>query len=608
MCGLAGVFGGAPVTGGRRKAVLQAMAHRGPDAAADWSGTLAGQPLTLLHTRLSILDPQQRSDQPFVRDGLVLVYNGEIYNFEAIRQELESLGHRFVTRGDTEVILEAYREWGTDAVRRFEGMWAFALADLNQGILWLSRDRFGEKTLYLMQDEGAFYFASETRALWQLAGRRQLADQRQLLRYLVNGYKSLGKGRDTFYQGVHEIRPATNLILEEPARCREEPYWNLEYAPVRMSCAEAEEQAAGLLEKSMKLRLRSDVPLAFCLSGGIDSSTLVSMAAKKFGCDVHAYSVYDSDERYDESENAELVVSELGCHHHVAHTAKTGFRDRLTKLINDRDQPFSTLSFYLVSFLAERIQQDGFKVALTGNGADELFTGYYDHFNFWLASLPGTADMGARVAEWQDSYGRFVRNPVLRDPLAFRKEPERRDHIYLNRDLFNSILRSPFDEDFSETVYGEDLLHSRMLNEIRHEALPPQLRENDLVFMQYSIENRTPYLDRELAEFLFSVPLEHLIVNGYPKWLLRAAGKGLYSDKIRLDKYKRGFNASITALFDPSKGEDRDWLLEDGPLFDLVDRSRLSRMLETPADKNSVSKFLFNILNVKVFLEAQGAA
>ena len=179
-------------------------------------------------------------NQPFARDGLVLAYNGEIYNFEALRRELESLGHRFSTRGDTEVVVEAYRAWGTEATRHFEGMWAFALADLNRGILWLSRDRFGEKTLYLTWDRDAFYFASETKALWQLLGRRQPVNRKQLLRYLVNGYKALGKGRNTFYDGVAEIPPATNLIFEAPRRPREECYWRLQHQPVDMSRAEAE--------------------------------------------------------------------------------------------------------------------------------------------------------------------------------------------------------------------------------------------------------------------------------------------------------------------------------------------------------------------------------
>ena len=606
MCGVAGVFGGPPVTQARCDAVLRSMMHRGPDAAASWSGVLAGHSLTLAHTRLSIQDPLKRSNQPFTRDGIVLAYNGEIYNFEALRRELESLGHHFETRGDTEVVVEAYRAWGTAAAKRFEGMWAFALADLDRGTLWLSRDRFGEKTLYLTHDRDVFYFASETPALWKLLGRRQSINKQQLLRYLVNGYKSLGKGRDTFYEDVVEIPPATNLVYQAPRRRREERYWRLEYEPVEMNRAEAEEQTSTLLEESIALRLRSDVPLAFCLSGGIDSSTLVSMAATRFGCDVHAYSVYDLDERYDESENAERVVGELGCRHYVAYTSRQDFRDRLTQLILARDQPFATLSFYLVSFLAERIHQDGFKVALTGNGADELFTGYYDHFNFWLASLSDHVDLDARVAEWNDSFGRFVRNPVLRDPLAFRRDPSRRDHIYLNRDFFNSVLCSPLDEDFSERTYGTELLHSRMLNEIQHETLPPQLRENDLVFMHYSIENRTPYLDRKLAEFLFSVPLEHLIVDGYSKWLLRAAGKGLYPDAVRLDKRKRGFNAPVTTLFDSREGEDLRWLLEDGPLFDIVDKGRLKTVLEARNERNSVSKFLFNIINAKIFLECNG--
>lgn len=605
MCGIAGILGGAPLDEAAHAATLAALEHRGPDASALWSGELAGKPLTLFHSRLSIIDPQERSDQPFRRDGIVLVYNGEIYNFEAIRDELMRLGHRFETLGDTEVIVEAYRAWGTQAVQRFEGMWAFALADLNKGLLWLSRDRFGEKPLCLMNSGGAFYFASETGALWQMAGCRAAPNHTQLRRYLVNGYKSLGKGSDTFYEQVRELPPACNLVLTETNEPAEERYWQLCYVPVAMRREEAENEAARLLEASLRLRLRSDVPLAFCLSGGIDSSTLVGMAAGRLGYDVHAYSVYDSDSRYDESDNVESTVAAIGCRHFVARTSKEGFRDRLTELIAARDQPFATLSFYLTSFLCERVRQDGYKVALTGNGADELFTGYYDHFNFWLASLPAEADIDRHVREWQDSYGRFVRNPVLRDPLVFRNDPTRRDHIYLNRETFNALLVNPLDEDFHEQKYSDDLLHSRMLNEIRHEALPPQLHENDLIFMHYAIENRTPYLDRHLAEFLFSAPLEHLVVDGYPKWLLRAAGEGLYPDSIRLDKRKRGFNASITSLFDPADADNQAWLLEDGPLFELIDKQRLRKMLGDPVEQNSLSKFLFSIINAKIFLEAQ---
>lgn len=607
MCGISGIFGGEPLDEAAQAATLKALEHRGPDACALWSGDLAGRPITLFHSRLSIIDPQARSNQPFRRDGIVLAFNGEIYNFETIRDELKKLGHRFETEGDTEVVVEAYRAWGTRAVERFEGMWAFALADLNKGLLWLSRDRFGEKPLCLMNDGDTFYFASETSALWSMAGRRAAPNRTQLRRYLVNGYKSLGKGRDTFYEQVRELPPACNLVLTGARETVEERYWELRYAPAPMRREEAENEAARLLEASLRLRLRSDVPLAFCLSGGIDSSTLVGMAARRFGYDVHAYSVYDSDERYDESVNVEATVADIGCRHFVARTSKEGFRERLKELIVARDQPFATLSFYLTSFLCERVQQDGYKVALTGNGADELFTGYYDHFNFWLASLPDDADIEQHVREWQDSYGRFVRNPVLRDPLAFRKDPGRRDHIYLNREMFNELLLDPLEEDFHEQKYSDDLLHSRMLNEILHEALPPQLRENDLVFMHYAIENRTPYLDRHLAEFLFTVPLEHLVVNGCPKWLLRAAGEGLYPDSIRLDKRKRGFNASITSLFDPAEAANQAWLLEDGPLFDLIDKQRLHKMLGDPVEQNSLSKFLFNIINTKIFLEAQTA-
>ena len=588
----------------RVAATLGLMANRGPDASGTWSGRLGESTLTLLHTRLSIIDLDPRANQPFESGEVVIVHNGEIYNYLELRAELEGLGHRFRTTSDTEVIVEAYHRWGEACVERFEGMWAFALLDLRAGRLILSRDRFGEKPLYWMRSGGTLYFGSEVKFLASLSGAAPTVDVSQVRRYLVNGYKALYKQPASFLVGVAELPAASTATLtgaDEPVPRR---YWQLAYEPRDMTMEEAIAGTRERLYRALEIRLRADVPVAFCLSGGIDSSALASIATKHFGQRIHAFSIIDSDERYDESANIEATVADLGCDHHVTRTSTEGFFERLAELVSYHDAPVATISYYVHAFLSQEIQARGFKVALSGGGADELFTGYYDHYGFWLAEMHGREEFPALLEDWRRSYGAFVQNPLLKDPLAFHRDPDQRGHIYLNRELFAALLNEPFEEQFTETAYCSSLLRNRMLNELHHEAVPVILHEDDLNSMRYSVENRSPYLDRNLAEFLYTVPSEHLIHDGYAKWLLRAVAKGVVNDQVRLDRRKRGFNTSIDSLIDRTDPETRERLLAPSPIFDVVKREALEAFLDRDMTDNSLSKFLFSFVSAKLFLES----
>jgi asparagine synthase (glutamine-hydrolysing) len=192
---------------------------------------------------------------------------------------------------------------------------------------------------------------------------------------------------------------------------------------------------------------------------------------------------------------------------------------------------------------------------------------------------------------------------VLQDPLVFQKRPDERGHIFLNAELFAGFLTAPFGEGFEETAYSDNLLRLRMLNELFHECVPVILHEDDLNSMMVSVENRSPYLDRGLTEFLFRVPPEHLIKDGYAKFLLRAAVKGLVPDSVRLDKRKRGFNASIDSLIDRKNPKTREKLLDDSPIFELVRRDAVERFLDADMTDNSFSKFLFSFVSAKTFMD-----
>ena len=608
MCGIAGVIG-ATVDPGRIERTLEVMRHRGPDARGTWACTTpAGDPVTLLHTRLSIVDLEPRAHQPWVLPSeggsLSLVFNGEIYNHLELRSALAAEGERFETRCDTEVVIRAWRRWGPACLDRFEGMWAFALYDGRSGALILSRDRFGEKPLYWMRHEGALYFASEIKALTALSGHRPTPSVGQLQRYLALGYKSLYTDPTrTFYDEVKALPAAHTATLRGPTAPTPVRYWQLEWRPVAMSHEEAMAGARERLFDAVALRLRADVPVAFCLSGGVDSGTLAAVAARAHHHPVTAFSILDGDPRYDETENVSAVVAHLGLDHHVIRPERRDFISHLRRRVAQHDAPVATLNYYMASFMLETIRDAGFKVALSGTGADELFTGYYDHYAFWLAQMSSRPGFDERVADWRQSYGAYVRNPLLQDPLGFVKRPDAREHIYLNADQFAGYLRDPIDTAFHETRYTDDLLRNRMLNELTHEAVPVILYEEDLNAMAASVENRAPYLDRRLAEFMFSVPPEHLIHDGYAKWLLRAAGEGLLVDSVRLDKRKRGFNLALDSLLDRDAPETRALILEDGPIYEIVRRESIEAVLSRPELPNSFSKFLFSFLSARLFLD-----
>jgi asparagine synthase (glutamine-hydrolysing) len=608
MCGIAGAIGPRLPDPDRIARTLDLMRNRGPDARGAHCESMGDVRVALLFTRLAIIDLDPRSNQPFIDDDAVLVFNGEIYNHVEVRRELEAEGCVFRTKSDTEVLLKAWRRWGEDAFDRLEGMWAFALLDRRAGRVILSRDRFGEKPLYLWRRGETLYFGSEVKFLAALAGEKPEPDTEQIRRFLVNGYRSLYKRPRTWFKGIEEFPKSAFAELRNGVDLRPRAYWRLEHRPnAAMTAEEALEGARERLTEAMRLRLRADTPIALCLSGGVDSTVLAGLAVKTLGCDIHTFSIIDTDERYDERDKIELTTAFLGCPNHKVHTASDGFFDRLAAQTAYHDGPVATISYYMHAFLSEAMSTAGFRVAISGTGADELFTGYYDHYGYWLAEMSGRPDFPRLLEDWRNGYGTFVVNPLLRDPLTFLRNPQERGHMTLDAALFSSFLVEPFDEPFEETRFCPGLLRNRMLNELFIDSTPIILREDDMNSMRWSVENRSPYLDRRLAEFMFRTPSEHLIRDGYPKYLLRAAGRGVAHDAVLTEKRKRGFNASIDSLIDRKDPAARARLLDDGPIFDLVRRDAVENFINGSLTDNSFSKFLFSFVASKLFLEDQAA-
>jgi len=606
MCGIAGYFGTEAPSRERIDACLALMRRRGPDHAAcrSWIGP-AGRQAVVLHSRLSIIDLDERANQPFRSGASWIALNGELYNYIEVRGALEKRGMRFSTSSDTEVLLAAVSADGPPALDACEGMWAFATYDERDGSLSLARDRFGEKPMYLFRDRSGLYFGSEVKFIVALLGRRLPVDESHLYRYLVNGYKALYKGSHSFFKGISELPPATWLRVDRHGIQTATKYWSPKPSvDERMSYADAVEGARERLIDAVRLRLRADVPLAFCMSGGVDSNALISIARRVFDYDVHGFTIVNDDARYEEQDMVELVVRELGIRHTPIPARTDGFLSKLRTLVRQHDAPVYTITYFAHWMLMQAIAEHGYRISISGTAADELFTGYYDHHLAYLYEIRGDATLhAASLDAWSRHIRPIVRNPFLSNPDLFVGDSTFRDHIYLDAASFSDCLRRPWMEPFTEASFTADLLRNRMLNELFHEAVPVILHEDDLNAMYYSIENRSPYLDRRLFEFCFSIPTRHLIRDGRAKQVLRDAMRDIVPAPVIESRRKVGFNAPIFSYLDVKDPETRAQLLDDSPIFEHVRRDRIEELIDKDFLPNSRSKFLFYFLNSKIFLE-----
>ena len=603
MCGIAGYIGKENFQKRRIKETLRLMKNRGPDNQSWFKVEKKNFNVFFLHSRLSIIDLNQRSNQPFRFENFIIVFNGEIYNFIEIKENLIKLGYHFSTNSDTEVLLKAYIEYGEDCVNHFNGMWAFAIWDESEEKLFLSRDRFGEKPLYYFKNNEGIYFGSEIKAIQSLLLKKLSINYSYLKRYLVYGYKYLHKTNETFFNRVICLESASNMVISKRGH-RVYKYWepNIEQN-CNMSYKDALDGTKEYLFESIRLRLRSDVPLAFCLSGGVDSSSLVSIAKKCFNQDVVTFSIIDNDERYNELDNITETIKDLDCEHFLIELDYKDMIPKLERLISYHDAPISTISYLIHSLLSEQINANGFKVSISGTSADEIFTGYYDHFNLHLYEMRNHKSFDRLLKNWNDHIFPNVRNPYLKNPKLYFEDQSIRNHNHLNSEIFSSFLYDNFKIEHNEKIYTKSLLRNRMLNELLHEATPVLLNEDDLNSMMNSIENRSPYLDINLVEFSQSIPSRHLISKGYSKYILRDAVKNILCDKVRLDRRKKGFNASIHSLIDFSDSNQLDYFLSDSPIFDLINKEKIEQLLTKPRLENSYNKFMFNFLNSKIFIE-----
>jgi asparagine synthase (glutamine-hydrolysing) len=566
MCGIYGGYwqGMLEVPEQRLAEAQRQLHHRGPDDRGLATFTVAGGTLALGHTRLSIIDLTPGGHQPMVSgDGrYTIVFNGEIYNYRELRQELRGMGHRFHTKSDTEVLLACWAQWGADCLSRLVGMFAFVLFNHEAQTLTLARDAFGIKPLYYSVSGNLVVFASELQALLVLRAKPNSLNVQRAYDYLVSGIPDLGF--ETFVKDVHQLPPAhlIRIDLRSGGQFTTARWWNPPIAQTStLSFAAAAEAVRELFLDSMRMHLRSDVPLGLALSGGLDSSSIACvMRHLEPDLDIHTFSFIGEHGSVCEEPWIDIINNKIMAISHKVLIDEADFDHDLSDLIHTQGEPFGGTAMFAQYCIFKEARKNGITVLLEGQGGDELLAGYDGYPGQMMLSYMERNELcqmikfGRQWKRWADRSSHSPWRALIGQLLP--------DNVY---SLANTFLgRSPIPAWMQSSAFrqqGVDFHPIRpvktsvakgrrvmetLLQSLTISGLPHLMRYSDRNAMRFSIENRVPFLTLPLAELILTLPEHYLInKNGETKSIFRAAMRGLVPDAILDRRSKVGFDTPM---------------------------------------------------------------
>lgn len=554
MCGIAGLWAFRESADARDVAAMaDAVRHRGPDgegiARFDTTRGEEASPdgradLVLGHRRLAILDLSDRALQPMKGWGRWVVYNGELYNYLELRAELVELGYRFTTESDTEVLLAGYDAWGAAALSRFNGMWAFVVYDPKARELFCARDRMGVKPFYYWHDGARFAFASEIKSLRRAPGVRSTPNAGIIAEYLALGLTD--HTDETFYQGVLRLPAGHWARVRVGAPVVPTRYWSLPSDGVATDISSASSALEAVLEDAVRVRLRSDVAVGTCLSGGLDSSSVASLvsdllraqdpAARGVGERQRTFTARFDDRRFDESAHARRIIELTGASAHFVVPDGARLWDEFAAVQRHQDEPVQSSSVYAQYNVFRLVRETGVVVTLDGQGADEIFAGYPAYQGIALADalvsgrardaadqFVGAMRVGGRGRDVISLAGRAALGLLpTRARTVVRRMRDRRLRAHLSSQLYREA-RGRLEAREHELGALQGSLRARLAADLTKYSLPALLRYADRSSMAFGVESRMPFLDVRLVEMAARLPSHLLVRSGWSKWILRHA-------------------------------------------------------------------------------------
>lgn len=559
MCGIAGIVSQNPsqIHISRLKAMSDSIAHRGPDGEGFWINP--SNKVGFAHRRLSIIDLSAAAAQPMhfaTTDSTpryTIIYNGEIYNYLEIRDELFSKGYTFQNRCDTEVVLAAYDHYKEACLQHFDGMFAFAIWDEAEQTLFMARDRLGEKPFYYTLDHtgGSFLFASEMKALWA-AGIEKIPDRQSLLYYLGAGLTQFPLEKErTYYTNIWTLPAAHyihwNIAEKQFSATR---YWDIHQKQTVIYPKDATEQFRSLFFTSVKRRLRSDVRIGTSLSGGLDSSAIVAVINNLISSENYrSFSAIFPGFEKDESKQIEEVVTAFGLDDYTVVPSAAKMIAGFEELCYHHEQPFGSSGIYAQYEVCKLAGQQSTKVLLDGQGADEILGGYPKYIHWYLQEL---------VAKRRFALFSREKNALKENNIGFQWgyknylaafTPASTANILKRRAERNILTNTELNPEFISAYFERDKIYKRSISSINdilyydvmESGLEELLRYADRNSMAHGIEMRLPYLNHELVEFAFSLPAEYKIHRGFTKWILRESVQYIIPISIAWRKDKVGY-------------------------------------------------------------------
>lgn len=623
MCGILGTLDYKHgVEASRIEAMRDTMPYRGPDDNGLWISE--DNYCALAHLRLSILDPTPAGHQPRVEQNgrYVISYNGEVYNYIEIREALQKKDYRFETGTDTEVILQAYIEYGTECLSLFNGMFAIAIWDDQKRELFLARDRLGIKPVYYYQDEDEFIFASETKAI--LKGLAALPD---LNFELIDDYMSFGyiPGEKTLHQGINRLMPGHFAMIKNHSMIIKK-WWDLKFDnTIDKGFEYYVEKSKALLESAIDLRLRSDVPLGIFLSGGIDSSAVVGLLASKIDEPLKTFSIaYDFGDKFDETHYAKKVAEKFGTDHHELKITPQQFKEFIPEYIQLMDEPVTeaaAISLFFVSKLAKQ----KVTVALSGEGSDEIFAGYdlYQYMSLLekyrsifgqkgTELLAGISNKVLGKSHKVSKYLSMATQPIEQRYKGMSTYPDAQKQA-LYTDEFKQALKTQkektahgqYSQHLFDTMQGQDQLSKMLYFDTKTWLVDDLLIKADRMSMGTSVELRVPFLDYRLVEFAATIPSHHKIKKGEGKYPLKKMMEGILPKEIIYRK-KMGFPTPLKLMFQNElKDYAHDLLLSgNAKILRFFNQQRIAQLIhEHNSDKFDHHKTLWQLVVLEEWLQ-----
>lgn len=612
MCGIAGLVSLHPVTNTQEKSLLNAvekLSKRGPDA----SGISLLNNVALGHRRLSIIDTVESANQPLkdVSGRYSIVFNGEVFNYLEIKADLIKLGCNFETNSDTEVIINAYHIYGPKFLNKLNGFFAFAIYDKAEEFTFLARDRFGIKPLLYFNNDSSFYFASEMKALLEFPIERSL-DQASLYTYLQLNYIP---EPHSILENIKKLEPGHYLRVDKEKKVQKIPFYTIDYPKVdssysNISYQEAQSQFLELLDVSVQRRLVSDVPLGTFLSGGIDSSLITALATRHVPS-LSTFSIgFKDDPHFDETEYALEVAKMYNTNHHVFALSRNDLLESLYDTLDYLDEPFADSSALAVNALCKRTKEH-VTVALSGDGADELFGGYHKHRGEFLMRQNGIKQQ--LVKSFKPLWALLPKSRNSKFGNAARKlhkfangaslSKEERYWLWASlmseADATNFLIKGSGTSNYLKrkqelltTIANGNDFNDVLFTDMKLVLKSDMLRKVDLMSMANSLEVRTPFLDHNLVDFAFTLNASYKIDANFKKKLVQDAARSLLPEKL-YNRPKKGFevplHAWMTNELDDMISNDllSDKFIKNQNLFNLNYVTNLKTKLKSPNPDDS---------------------